>query len=117
MLLLTEKEKQEKYQRNMPNRWKDEPNKHWKNLKEIRECAAQEIVRLNVKIKRFNNYSNQEYVTKTKEIQNTDWTDERSEQNNNKIITKRKLNTKKKKSLQESKGKRSRKQQLTRDRK
>ena len=101
----------------MPNRWKDEPNKHWKNLKEITECAAQEIVRLNVKIKRFNNYSNQEYVTKTKEIQNTDWTDERSEQNNNKIITKRKLNTKKKKSLQESKGKRSRKQQLTRDRK
>ena len=59
-----------------------------------------------------------EYATKTKEIQNTDWTDERSEQNNNKIITKRKLNTKeKKKSLQESKGKRSRKQQLTRDQK
>lgn len=57
MLLLTEKEKQEKYQRNMPNRWKDEPNKHWKNLKEIRECAAQEIVRLNEKIKRFNNYN------------------------------------------------------------
>ena len=43
MLLLTEKEKQEKYQRNMPNRWKDEPNKHWKNQKEIRECAVQEI--------------------------------------------------------------------------
>ena len=57
MLLLTEKEKQEKYQRNMPNRWKDEPNKHWKNQKEIRECAAQEIVRLNEKIKRFNNYN------------------------------------------------------------
>ena len=57
MLLLTEKEKQEKYQRNMPNRWKDEPNKHWKNQKEIRECAPQEIVRLNEKIKRFNNYN------------------------------------------------------------
>ena len=57
MLLITEKEKPEKYQQNMQNKWKDETNKNLKHLKEVEECAEQEKEGLKKKMKRSKNYS------------------------------------------------------------